>query len=171
MKHLGLIRHAKSDWNNPKLEDFDRPLNERGRAAARRMSKELKALAIGYDLVLVSNALRAVQTWALLHEHWTIDVAAHEECRLYGASSEQLAKIIAETGMKANWLLLVGHNPGLHDLAYDLTQGDSSPLHEQLAAKFPTCALAEIELPIENWREIADARGVLSRFLRPRDLD
>lgn len=171
MKRLGLLRHAKSDWGDAKLADFNRPLNERGRMAARRMGKELRALEIGYDVALISPARRAAETWALLRERWTTDLAVREEHRLYGASSKQLGDIIAQAGIESDRLLLVGHNPGLHYLAFDLTQGDTSPLRGQLAGKFPTCALAEIKLPIENWSDIAGARGILSRFLRPCELD
>lgn len=171
MKHLGLLRHAKSDWGDAKLADFDRPLNERGRMAARRIGKELQALKISYDLALISPARRAAETWALLRELWTADLEVREDYRLYCASFEQLADIIAETQIELDRLLLVGHNPGLHHLAFELTQGDSAPLREELTAKFPTCALAEIELPIENWSDVAGARGILSRFLRPRKLD
>jgi phosphohistidine phosphatase len=171
VKHLGLLRHAKSGWGEAKLADFDRLLNERGRAAARRLGEELQALGISFDLAVVSPARRAAETWSLLRERWALSPPFREERRLYGASSEQLAEIIAEIEWETERLLLVGHNPGLHHLALDLTTGDASALRQQVAAQLPTCALAEIELPIESWIEIAGARGSLSRFQRPRDLD
>ena len=135
------------------------------------MGEEMRSLAIAYDLVLVSPARRAVETWEILKSEWRSGFAVREEAQLYGASAEQLADLVAETEDVVNRLLLVGHNPGLHHLAFDLTQGDTSVPHEQLAAKFPTGALAKIELPIASWADFHGSRGRLARFLRPRDFN
>lgn len=166
MKRLGLLRHAKSSWEDSALADFDRPLNERGREAASAMGRELRRLDLQFDLALISPARRAIETWNIVETNWHSGILPEQEPRLYGAPAELLVAIISETDERVDRLLLVGHNPGLHHLAFDLT----SAQHEQLAAKFPTGTLAEIALPIASWTEIGGSGGKLARFLRPRDL-
>ncbi len=172
MKLLGLLRHAKSSWDDPAVSDFDRPLNERGRTAAIRMGEEFRKLGLDYDLALVSTARRAADTFALVRDCWGRgpDLDVRPEPRLYAASLDDLLAIIAETPSAVERLLLVGHNPGLHQLATRLVQGGASPLETALAAKLPTCTLVEIGLRTQAWVQ-QQAGGDLLRFLRPRDLD
>lgn len=165
MKRLGILRHAKSSWDDPAIGDFDRPLNQRGREAATRMGEELRSLQLSFDYALVSPARRAAETFDRICKSWGEEIAAREEPRIYGASLDLLLDILGGSGSGTGQLLLVGHNPGLHELAVRLA---TTP---ELAIKFPTGALAEIDLPIEDWSEIGSATGRLVRFLRPRDLD
>ncbi len=171
MKLLGLLRHAKSSWDTPALDDFDRPLNERGRAAAARMAEEYRKLELGYELALVSPARRAADTFGRVRDSLGADLIARPTPRLYAASLGDLLAILAETSPSIERLLVVGHNPGLHQLARRLTGDDGSPQRKALAAKLPTGSLVEISLPIQSWAEAAAARGDLVRFLRPRVLD
>ncbi len=171
MKLLGLLRHAKSSWDHPGLDDFDRPLNARGREAAARMGEEFRKLGLDYDFALVSPASRASDTFAQVRERWGPNLDARPEPRLYGASVENLLAVIAQTPADIERLLLVGHNPGLHQLATQLTTDDGSPHRMALAAKLPTASLVEIGLHVESWAESAGSTGNLLRFLRPRDVD
>ena len=171
MKRLGILRHAKSGWDDPALADFDRPLNERGREAAGRVGEEFRKLQLDYDLALVSPARRAVETFALVSGGWGIDLDLRSEPRLYGASLAELSAIIAEAPPQVERLLLVGHNPGLHDLAKRMSSDDGSPARASLAAKLPTGSLVEIVLGSGSWAEAAASPGELLRFLRPRDLE
>lgn len=166
MKRLGLLRHAKSSWDHPGLEDFERPLNRRGREAATRMGEELRDLDLKFDLALVSPARRAAETFRRVRTSWDPGMAVRDEPRIYAASLEDLLGIIGETGPGLERLLLVGHNPAFHELALLL-----APAAGELAGKFPTGALAEIQLATDDWAEIGKASGRLIRFLRPRDLD
>ncbi len=169
MKLLGLLRHAKSSWDDPALGDFDPPLNARGRTAAIRMGEEFRKLGLGYDLALVSPARRAAETFALVRGRWGADLEVRPEPRLYAASLADLLAIIDDVPAAVERLLLVGHNPGLHDLALQLAQGGSSPLKTALAANLPTGTLVEFGLRTETWEQ--HGSGELLRFLRPRDLD
>ncbi len=171
MKRLGILRHAKSSWDDPALDDFDRSLNQRGREAATRMGEVFRSLGLSFDLALVSPARRAAETFDRLCKRWGQEITAREEPRIYGASVDGLLDIVGQSGSEIGRLLLVGHNPGLHELAVELTRAYLSPEAAVLAAKFPTGSLAEIELPIRNWAEVQGATGRLVRFLRPRDLD
>lgn len=167
MKLLGILRHAKSSWDDPGLDDFDRPLNERGRKAAIRMGEEFRKLGLRYELALVSPARRAAETFALVRSKWSADVIERSEARLYAASLDTLLAIIAETPAPVERLLLVGHNPALHELAIRLTHGDRSPQRPALAAKLPTGSLVELSVRSDSW---SATEAELLRFVRPRDL-
>lgn len=170
MKILTLLRHAKSGWDDPASRDFDRPLNPRGRRAARTVGAEMKALGLEFDLVLASPARRVVETLD--------EVAAgfgpldpHYDERLYLASASTLLDIARQAPEAVARLLLVGHNPGLEELALRLSRRGGGKLRGELEIKYPTGTVAEIELPVERWPDVRQAGGRITRFIRPRDLD
>jgi phosphohistidine phosphatase len=167
MKTLTLLRHAKSGWDDPSLTDFERPLNARGREAARAMGGALKRLGLAFDCILASPAARVTETIDGLAEAYGTIQPVYDE-RVYLASLDTLLAIVRETADSCGGLLIVGHNPGMERLA--LLLGRTGPLREEIAAKYPTAALAEIALPIAHWRDTADGAGTLRRFIRPRDL-
>lgn len=167
MKTLTLLRHAKSGWDDPSLTDFERPLNARGREAARAMGRELRALGLAWDHILASPAARVTETIHGLAESYGPLDPAYDE-RVYLASVETLLALVRATADAHASLLVVGHNPGMERLALLLGRGGA--LHDQIAAKYPTGALAEIALPIHCWRDAGVESGTLRRFLRPRDL-
>jgi phosphohistidine phosphatase len=169
LKLLGLLRHAKSDWDDPSLADFDRPLSPRGGKAAPAMGKYFRELGLAYDLALVSPARRAADTFALVQEAWGIEPEVRIEPRLYHASLAQMLAVIADIPANIRSLLIVGHNPGLHELALNLTRGDTSAERGTLAVKLPTGALVEIQLPSKQWSGLGE--GEIVRFVRPRDLE
>lgn len=171
MKTLTLLRHAKSSWDDPAMRDFDRPLNRRGRAAARAMGREMRALKLGFDAVLASPAARVVETLAGLAEGYGRDLDPVYDRRIYLASDAALLEIVQETDDSFARLLLLGHNPGFVRLALLLSRDDGSDNRARMAGKFPTGALAEIALPVARWQEVKPQAGALARFLRPRDLD
>jgi len=170
LKTILLLRHAKSSWDEPGLDDFDRPLNARGRAAAARMGEEMRALGVECDLALVSPARRAAGTFELVCREWSGAGEWRFEPRLYLASPADMLAIAAELADSVGRLMLVGHNPGMHELALELTAGDGAPQRRLAEAKFPTGALAEIALPVDRWAAAGDCAGKLVRFVRPRDL-
>jgi phosphohistidine phosphatase len=171
MKTLTLLRHAKSSWDDPAMRDFDRPLNRRGRAAARAVGHEMRVLKLGFDAVIASPAARVVETLAGVGETYGRDLRASFDPRIYLASENMLLDIIRETDDARDRLILLGHNPGFELLALSLAVADGSEAHAQLAEKYPTGALAEIILPIAHWRDASTGSGRLTRFIRPRDLD
>jgi phosphohistidine phosphatase len=168
MKTLTLLRHAKSGWDDASLSDFERPLNARGRDAARAMGRELRALGLAWDRVLASPAARVTETIDGLAESYGPIAPVYDEA-IYLASLDGLLDIVRATDDACATLLVVGHNPGMERLALLLSRG--GPLHDQVALDYPTGALAEIAFAIDHWREVGESGGTLARFLRPRDLE
>jgi phosphohistidine phosphatase len=168
MKILSLLRHAKSGWDDPVTRDFDRPLNPRGRRAARAVGDRMKAEGLGFDLVLASPARRVVETLEEVEATFGPLHARYEQ-RIYLASTETLLDIVHEAIDSAGRLLLVGHNPGFERLTLLLSRAGA--LRSEVECKYPTATLAEIALPIEHWRDAGEGRGTLERLIRPRDLD
>jgi phosphohistidine phosphatase len=169
MKRLTLLRHAKSTWDDPVARDFDRPLNRRGRKAARRIGEEMRALGLAFDTVIASPAERVKETLAEVEQGYGRDLRVTFEQAVYLASPDTLLDLVRAADGDAESLLLVGHNPGLESLAMDLTRG--AGLREEVAVKYPTATLAELTFDCPTWRNIAPATGRLTRFIRPRDLD
>lgn len=172
MKTVHLLRHAKSDWSDPSLCDFARPLSKRGIGAAKDIARAIADEKIEPDKVLCSSARRAMDTYQLVKRSLLrVPVSFHDE--LYMISTDDLMNFIRAVPDEANSILLIGHNPTTHDLALRLTKraarGQSHAL-SLLRTKYPTGALCTIRLDIDRWQDVADNRGLLLRFLRPRDL-
>lgn len=172
MKLLGLFRHAKSDWHDRAARDFDRPLNERGRKGAALMGRYIDGHGARWERVISSPAVRAAQTIELAAEAAGRTVPVEWDRRVYLASSVTLADLLREVAEPTKSVLLIGHNPGLEDLIFDLVPDDgSSPLREVVEEKFPTAAFAVLELDIERWEDLDDGCARLVHLMRPRDLD
>jgi phosphohistidine phosphatase len=169
LKTLTLLRHAKSGWDAPALRDFDRPLSARGHKAARAMGREMRRLGLGFDLILASPALRVIETLRELAQGFGAAVATEAEPRIYLASAETLLELVRAADDGAGRLLLAGHNPGMEQLVLLLARDGEA--RDAVAAKYPTGALAEIELDVARWRDVGEGTGTLTRFVRPRDLE
>lgn len=167
MKSLTLLRHAKSAWDDPATRDFDRPLNPRGRRAARAVGAEMKALGLTFDLVLASPARRVAETIAEVAGQ--CGIAPDYDQRLYLASTAMLLDIVRHAPDPVDRLLLVGHNPGMEELALRLARRDV--LRGEVEIKYPTGTVAEIQLPADHWADVEEGTGRIVRFIRPRDLD
>jgi phosphohistidine phosphatase len=168
MKSLTLLRHAKSGWDDPVSRDFDRPLNPRGRKAARTVGREMKARGLTFDLVLASPARRVMETIEEVAAAFG-QLQADYDQRLYLASTATLLEIVRSTADDIERLLLIGHNPGLEELALCLSR--RGELRGEVEVKYPTGTVAAIELPVERWAEVREGAGQIVRFIRPRDLD
>ena len=171
MKTLTLLRHAKSGWDDPVKRDFDRPLNKRGRKAALTVGREMRARGLAFDRVIASPAVRVIETLADVAEGYGGPIEPIYDNRIYLAPVSTLLELIHEADDGAERLLIVGHNPGLELLAMTLTRDDGAGLRGEIAIKYPTATLAEIALPVDHWREVAEGIGEVIRFIRPRDLD
>jgi phosphohistidine phosphatase len=169
MKILTLLRHAKSTWDDPVARDFDRPLNKRGRRAARTIGREMQAQGLEFNQVIASPAVRVIETLADVEDGYGRPLNPAFDKRIYLASKETLLDIIQTADDGAERLLIVGHNPGLETLAMLLTRGEG--LRAEVAIKYPTATLAEIDLPIDRWSGVKEGVGTITRFIRPRDLD
>ena len=164
MHQLLLLRHAKSSWDDAKLPDRDRPLSKRGRRAAAVMRKAVFDLGLTPDVVLVSPSLRTQETLAAL-EPWDDTPLVETVEALYLATAEQLLAVLRGVNETVRSVMLIAHNPGMHELAVSLTGGS----HDRLNAGFPTAALAEFGVATQ-WQQLDAAGTRLVRFLTPRDL-
>ncbi len=169
MRQLLLLRHAKSAWDNAGIADHNRPLTARGRAAAAAMRQAMLGLALSPDVVLVSSARRTLQTLEAL-EPWEETPLVEPMDALYLATAPEMLTILNGVAETARSVMVIGHNPGLHELAVTLTgsardQADA----KRLAEGYPTGALAEFTLA-GPWGTLAAGGGRLHRFLCPRDL-
>jgi phosphohistidine phosphatase len=171
VKRLAVLRHAKSSWDDPGLADFNRPLNERGWKAARRMGREFKHRGTHFDLVLASTAARVRETIDGIQEHFDFAAPIRFEPKLYHATTDTLLSLIQdfEDGVKTP--LIVGHNPGLERLLVELTHDDRDGLRDRIAGKYPTGALAVIKLPAAHWKDVAPGTGEIAELILPKELD
>lgn len=167
MKRLYLLRHAKSSWDDPELDDHDRPLAPRGRRAARLIAAHLGGEAITPALVLCSSARRARETLERIAPALGGDVPVQIERELYGASEQSLlARLRAiEDGVES--VLLIGHNPAVQQLALSLA--GSGERVARVRSKYPTGALATLELG-GRWSDLRPGSAELTDFVTPKQL-
>jgi len=161
MKVLYLLRHAKSNWDDPDIDDFDRVLNNRGEKAAPLMGEQIRRREVRPDLILCSPAKRAEQTATLALESAEIESEPLFDERIYLASASTLLSILSERAEKVDSVMLIGHNPGMANLLEMLTGKYD---------EFPTAALARIKLDIKKWKELRRGCGTLDWILRPKEL-
>ncbi len=162
MKTLLVLRHAKSSWNDPELDDQERPLNERGRRDAPRMGKLVRAYGLIPDIVISSDAVRARLTAEAVAEAARYAGEILLDPRLYMASPADILSLLRTVRENAETVMIIGHNPGLEELVEQLT-GERQDL--------PTAALAHIVLEIDQWRYLKrSTRGRLLGHWRPKEL-
>lgn len=171
MKTLTLLRHAKSGWEDAIPRDFDRPLNPKGRRAAKTVGQHLKTLGLTFDHIVASPAQRVVETIAGVAQGYGSAIEPAWDKRLYLASAATLLDVARETPADADRLLMIGHNPGLEDFVLLLTAGGEASLVAAVEEKYPTATLAELTFAVDHWADLAAGQGTLTRFIRPRDLD
>ncbi len=172
MRQLLLLRHAKSSWNDPGQPDHDRGLDAAGQAAAAAVGLALRRLNLAPDLVLVSSARRTLQTLDAL-EPWDEMPLIEPMDALYLAEAPQILAALNRVADTVRSAMVIGHNPGLHDLALTLAGAHAmaagTPQTRSLAAGLPTGALVEFTVAA-RWRDLAEGGGRLVRFVSPRDL-
>lgn len=170
MLTLSLLRHAKSSWADPELEDFERPLNERGEKAAPRMGAFMAGHGIAPELIVCSAAVRTRQTLDLVLPHLRGSPKVVFEDGLYLAAATALLKRVRKIAAKVRHAMLVGHDPGMHVLARDLAGSGRQEDMEALARRFPTAGLAVIEFAVEAWPKVKPGAGRLKLFMAPKRL-
>ena len=170
MQTLLLMRHAKSDWEDATVPDHERPLAERGRGAAPAMAQWMRSQELRPDLVLCSTAKRTRETWDLLEGELcsSAEVLFLEE--LYLASPRDMLGLIREHGGTAETVLMIGHNPGTHELACALAASGPDKLLRRMDQKYPTGALAHYRIDTLDWRTLGQRGSALVDFIRPKDL-
>ncbi|QJE73064.1 histidine phosphatase family protein [Aerophototrophica crusticola] len=173
MRTLTLLRHAKSDWGNPALPDHDRPLNARGLRAAATMADYLgggKGAAGRPDLILCSTARRAVDTLAPLLGTWEDPPTVRYERDLYLCGPSALLLRLRQVPAQVGHVMVVAHNPDLHELSHGLAGSGDEALRRSLARKLPTGSYVRIEVPTDDWASLDWSRGRLAAFVPPRSL-
>ena len=174
LKTLYLVRHAKSDWEDPALADRDRPLAARGRKAASTLAGHIERSGISPALVLCSPARRTMDTLRLISGSFRDPVEILVEDELYGAPTGELLRRLRRVPAPTPSVMLIGHNPGIHELALGLTSPGASGAHsvdtlKQLKVKFPTGAMATLAVP-GPWKDLGDEPADLLEFALPREL-
>ncbi|UPK38745.1 histidine phosphatase family protein [Bradyrhizobium sp. 186] len=173
MRRLMLLRHAKTKTDAPSGRDQDRRLDDRGHKDAAEIGDWIAAHPPFPDVVLVSHAVRARQTWDIVWEAMNDRVAAPQVeilPELYGADPAQILESIRTATIPADprHLMLVGHNPGMHEVALMLTGGGDPAGAKALAGNLPTAGLAIFDFDVKDWGDVAYRRGKLVLFVSPR---
>ena len=169
MPTLHLVRHAKASRDTP-VDDHDRPLAPRGRKAAPVMARWMAEKGIAPELVLVSTARRCRETWAGMQPEFPSRPTVEAEDGLYLASATQLLARLRRLPAGRREVMLIGHNPGLHELAVHLAGDGAAAERRQLQEKFLTGALATLSSPGLVWSDIGPGRLSLIRYVRPADI-
>jgi phosphohistidine phosphatase len=167
-RRLTLLRHAKSSWDNPAADDHERPLNGRGRRAGQILARYF-ADRPAPDLILCSDSVRTRETLSLIAEGFATPPETRFERGLYLAGARGLLARLTEVPDAAADVLLIGHNPGLHELAAALAAHASQKLRGALDRKFPTGAVATYEFS-GPWRELGRSGPRLTHFTTPAEL-
>ena len=164
MKTLYLVRHAKSSWKYPNLDDFERPLNKRGRKNAPFMGSVLKKLKVAPDLVISSPANRAAMTARIIAAaiSYPLENILYSET-IYEFSENVLIHVVKQIDDAVNKAMVVGHNPAINGLA--------NYIGDQPISNIPTCGVFCVELDISSWVKIAEHCGKLKFFEFPKKHD
>ena len=163
MKKLFIVRHAKSSWDYPELDDYDRPLNKRGKRNAPEMGQRLAKRNIKPDVMVTSPAKRAAATARRIAEEISFPRSnIQQESLMYHGSIRNMIEVIRSTSDHSNILMIFGHNPGLTDLTNHLSGSD--------IYNIPTCGIAEIDFDIASWQEVGDGKGSLISFDYPKNI-
>lgn len=162
MKSLYLIRHAKSSWDDPLQNDFDRPLNKRGRRDAPRMGKRLQEREIHPDLLLSSPAERALSTCLIIADkigHPLYQVLTDR--RLYHAGEDQLLTLIRDLDDANDEVIIFAHNPGLTDFVNRASKAF-------VTDNIPTCGVVAMKFPVQSWKSVSWGTGKVVFFDFPK---
>jgi phosphohistidine phosphatase len=164
MKRVYLLRHARSSWKDTELPDHDRPLAGRGKRAAKAIFQHMRAQELEPELVLCSTARRARETLERI-EPALGRAPVRVEGELYGATAGELLARLRRLPDDVRSVLVIGHNPGMHELALELAGPEP-----ELEGKFPTAALATLTFDGSAWGELGPGAAELVELTRPRDL-
>lgn len=161
MKTLYLVRHAKSEWDNPDLKDIERPLNERGYSNANTMSELFKSKFANPDLIISSPAIRAISTALIFARNLNYNANTIKiKQELYDTSVKEYLSVISQIDNTFDSVMLFAHNPTISDFADSLTKS--------LPTEMTTCAIAGIQFNINDWQEVKTKTGELFMFEFPK---
>ena len=170
MKKLILMRHGKSSWEDPQLDDKDRPLNSRGKASIPVMAQWLEHRKHLPDTVLVSSAKRTRQTFKRLRSVLPDLPEPKVDDTLYHAAPEKMRKRLSQLPKSCDTVMVVGHQPGLSSLVRKLSDGKVRRRCARAFEHFPTAAAAVLEIDIKDWSELDFHGAEFVDFAMPREL-
>ena len=171
MRRLLLFRHAKAERAIPGTPDRDRALIERGRKDAARIGAYIASHHLVPDRVVVSPAVRAQETWKACTAAIKKEPGAMTVEKLYDATPHAILGVIKDAPASAHTLLVIGHNPGLHELAVMLVASGDVEAREQLHEKLPTAGLVIVDFAFDDWNRLHPQSGRLERFVSPKSLE
>ena len=166
MRHIYLLRHAKTELIGAEQSDFDRALTDRGVRDAAVMGAHIQALPHVPELILCSTATRTRQTL----KHMGLNLPTQLIDKLYLASAGEILGCIQDVDDAVKSVLVIGHNPGMHELAALLMRDAAKEEDiDQLSIKYPTCTMAGLQLDVPHWADIAPDSALLSDLFIARD--
>ena len=165
MKRLILTRHAKSAWDDPLTPDHDRPLNERGKAAAADLGQWLASRGYVPQKVLCSDAVRTQQTWAGIAPALPATPVLELKPALYHAGVDVMLAVLKNA--KADVVMMIGHNPGIAEFAAKLVA--KAPLNSEFD-RYPTGATLVVDFVADSWDQIEFGHGIVDDFVIPKEL-
>ncbi|AYV55897.1 SixA phosphatase family protein [Leptospira kmetyi] len=168
MKQIHLIRHSKSDWESEFKSDHERPLSERGKKNARSLRKYLAKIEFKTDLFLVSDSKRTLDTYKIISKKRDLSSEMIVTEELYESDSEDILAKIRKLDSKILSTTLLGHNPGMEEIANRLIRGkEDLSSSESVFYKFPTSGFLSIQIETESWEESGKVPGKIIRFWIP----
>ena len=170
MRRLLLFRHAKAERSEPGMEDRARKLMERGWKDAAKVGAYMASHGLIPDRVITSPSARTLETWKSAATTFRPSPAATPVERLYDATAQSILAVVREVGPATHTLLVVGHNPGLHDLAVMLIASGDVQARERLREKLPTSGLVIIDFAFDDWGKLHPQSGRLERLVTPKSL-
>ncbi len=162
MKNLLIMRHAKSDWGDYTLSDFERPLNKRGIKDAPMMGEQILKKDKHIDLIISSPAKRAASTARCVAQAINYNNNIQFEQSFYSAYVDNILLAVQQVNNQQNTVLIIGHNPTVEDLIFDL-------LSDKTAIIMPTAAITSIIFEVDQWQDIENNKGKLEWFIKPKD--
>lgn len=169
MLELYVMRHAKSSWDDPKLDDHERPLNKRGKKSAKLICEFFVKNKIKFDLILLSSSERTKKTLRILLSKITKPKKITISQKFYLAHENDLLKKIKKIDKKYKKVLLINHEPAVRNLTIRLSKNINTHNYKLMNYKFPTSAFAKIIFEVNEW-PLIENKGILKEFIRPKDL-
>ena len=171
MRRLLLFRHSKAERGVPGTPDRDRALIDRGRKDAAKIGAYMASHHLMPDRVLVSPAVRTQETWKFCASSMKKEPGAASVEKLYDATHHTIFAVIKDAPVSAHTLMVIGHNPGLHELALMLVASGDVDARERLREKLPTSGLVIIDFAFDDWARLHPQSGRLERFISPKTLE
>jgi phosphohistidine phosphatase len=171
MRRLLIFRHSKAERGQPGMSDHDRVLMERGRKDAAKIGSYMASHGLVPDLVILSTSARTEETWKFAASAFKHKPASQAEGKLYDASPRAILDVIKAAPADTHTLMIVGHNPGLHEVALLLVASGDIETRERLREKLPTSGLVIIDFAFDDWRKLHPQGGRLERFVSPKSLE